>query len=382
MATSITEIPSVSWTTDEAGEVWSPGVLKHFEFDPACEPPAEEAIFEGLLAKGDLAVWIGREKHRKSNLALQLAVCAALARDFLWLRFAGERPMRVVLVDYESKSGSLHRRYGAVAEAMNLGPEERESLRQRLTILEVRRLRKAGKYFPGFPTPADSKKSKTDHTQALKFWKGLVKEYPADLYLIDPMRCFHAADENDSAIESLLASIVQHFAGATVILTHHMRKPSHGDSTPLSTDMRGWSDGARGSSAIKAHADVIICQERTQKDGDEVLHFGAFAKDVPDIEPIKLEESGNETFFWQRCAEVPTHLKLAFEALKEGGGVFRKQNDAIRCLVGSGTKSSTAYKHLGDLKKHGLLVMQDDGTLELRAPQQSVRNCTKYVSFL
>src|SRR5580700_5571229 len=54
-----------------------------FVFDPAESIPPEQPIYEGLLAKGDLAVWLGREKHRKSSVLLQFAICAAVGRPFL-----------------------------------------------------------------------------------------------------------------------------------------------------------------------------------------------------------------------------------------------------------------------------------------------------------
>lgn len=52
--------------------------LDTFVFDPDHQPADEETIFEGFLSKGDLAVWIGREKHRKTNVVQQFAICAAL----------------------------------------------------------------------------------------------------------------------------------------------------------------------------------------------------------------------------------------------------------------------------------------------------------------
>src|SRR6516165_10139377 len=85
-------------------------VWARYIFDVSARIPLEQSIYEGLLAKGDLAVWLGREKHRKSNVLLQLAICAALARPFLHFRFCPEKPLKVVLLDYESRSQSLKQR--------------------------------------------------------------------------------------------------------------------------------------------------------------------------------------------------------------------------------------------------------------------------------
>src|SRR6266849_5107631 len=65
----------------KAGQ-WEP-----FVFNPTAPIPPEQPIYEGLLAKGDLAIWLGREKHRKSSVLLQFAICAALGRPFLHFSF-------------------------------------------------------------------------------------------------------------------------------------------------------------------------------------------------------------------------------------------------------------------------------------------------------
>src|SRR5579863_8298907 len=56
--------------------------LESFVFDPAAEVEHDQKLYDGLLYLGDLVVWLGREKHRKSNLILQFTICAALGRDF------------------------------------------------------------------------------------------------------------------------------------------------------------------------------------------------------------------------------------------------------------------------------------------------------------
>src|SRR6516164_8257987 len=62
-------------------------------FDPDVEPPADKPLYGDFISAGDLVLWLGREKNRKTNVLLQLAICAALGRDFLTLRFAGREPL-------------------------------------------------------------------------------------------------------------------------------------------------------------------------------------------------------------------------------------------------------------------------------------------------
>jgi len=175
----------------------------------------------------------------------------------------------------------------------------------------------------------------------------------------------HAQDENDSLVELLLSRIRQVFRGAAVIVSHHMRKRNTQEShdIELKEDMRLWSDGARGSVAIKAHADVIVCQEREidKASGVEVVHLGAFLKDGADIGPLPLWESDTESFFWEVSPEVPTRLLKAFEALNKAGGQFADKSSAAKVLEQDGVPRSTAFRHLKDLMDGGHVVKGSGG---------------------
>ena len=116
------------------------GFLDPYIFDPEASAPAEERLYAGWISKGDLCVWIGREKHRKTNVVLQCAICMALGRDFLNLRFAAARPLKLVIVDYESKHGMLKQRYDAICAAMKLTEEEHGLLKKKPTNREGERV--------------------------------------------------------------------------------------------------------------------------------------------------------------------------------------------------------------------------------------------------
>jgi hypothetical protein len=157
----------------------------------------------------------------------------------------------------------------------------------------VRKVRQNGLSFERFPKTEQDKRG-------LSFWTQLIKEKPADLYLIDPMRCFHIGRENDSEIEVLLEQVRRFFGSAAVIISHHVRKQSHKqgeDRVSLSVPgiMREWSDGARGSCAIKAHADVIVCQERKMEGEAEIVYFGAFTD--PTLSPCHSLEARKGPFY-------------------------------------------------------------------------------------
>jgi len=343
-------------------QMLSASKLGEYFFEPTAEPEPDQQIYAGLLARSDLAVWLGREKHRKSNVILQLAICAALGRDFLGFRFVAEKPLRVTLIDFESKSGSLKQRYDGIAAAMELDEQAQQLLRENLHILEVKRIRKAGHIFPKFPLPGKGKNREAD----LNFWRDLVVHNPADLYIIDPLRTLHSADENDSTIEALLTEMQRIFGQAAVILCHHMRKSGENACT-LSQDMRTWSDGARGSSAIKAHTDTIVLQERTENGkGEEVVYLGAFLKDGADVNPFPVIETDHQSFFWVMKREVPEKLDSACQALV--GGKYKNKGQAAAAIQKqTGVGRATAWRHLDELIRLNIVIEDSDGFISTGA---------------
>src|SRR5258708_7269927 len=114
--------------------------LAPYIFKTDAELPKERVFYEGLLTEGDFAIWLGREKHRKTNLLLQFAICAALGRSFLNFEFVPSQPLKVVVLDYETKTHSLKRRYDAICTAMELTEGDLRVLNENLEIVEVRKM--------------------------------------------------------------------------------------------------------------------------------------------------------------------------------------------------------------------------------------------------
>jgi hypothetical protein len=328
-------------------------------FNPSARPDPIHPIFEGFLAADELAVWIGREKDRKSTVVLNCAVCAALGRDFLGFRFVSSRPQRVVMFDYESKDGSIHRRYSAICDAMNLTSENRTTLANNLHIVELRKLIHDGTVVPYINTP-----------EGVAFWQSAVHDHPADLYVVDPLRCFHGLDENNSgAMAEMLARIRRVFRSGVIVPQHMVKRPqSKKDNIRLKDDMRLWSDGCRGSGAIKAQADVILCQEflghSLSDSGEDTVWFGVIMKDAADIDPMALEESAEESFLWQPLRELPAELRNAMQQLRASGS-WRNKSEAAGVLIGAGWKRATAFLHVKNLIHRGALQTRADGGVEV-----------------
>jgi hypothetical protein len=253
-----------------------------------------------------------------------------------------------------------------VTAAMKLSLSEVERLRSNLRIIEMRKAFRYGLKFARFPVkPERGDLGEFEHAETE--WRSFVRQMNADLYIIDPMRCMHAQAENDSAIEALLTRVHQFFGDAAVVVSHHLRKRNRKrtDQVKLKEDMRMWADEARGSGAITAHADVIVCQEREVESGVELLHLGAYLRDGADVEPMVLRETCSESFLWEIAPDIPLELTLCLDALRDAGGSFQSRTDAVAILQQSlGSGRSTGFTRLNDLFKRGLVV-ENDGVVRL-----------------
>jgi hypothetical protein len=327
-------------------------------FNPTAEPSPAQVIFRGFLAKDELAVWIGHEKCFKTTAVLNLCICAALGRDFLGFQYVAPQPIRVVMFDYESQDNSIHRRYDAICDAIKLSDGDRDRLRENLKIIELRKIIHEGQVIP-----------RIDNRQhGEEFWRRAVADHPADLYVIDPMRCLHGGAENDSTIETTLGDIRRIFH-STIIIPHHMTKQSRNpkDNVRLVADMRLWSDGCRGSGAIKGHSDVIVCQDRVKEDDADVVYLGAFMKDAGDVDPMPLEESAPDSFLWVPRTKLPEKLHTALDMLRKTDIPSWPSRAAVAgTLMSQGVKRATAFRHVKALIERKCLCEVNVGGFDVR----------------
>jgi hypothetical protein len=98
------------------------------------------------------------------------------------------------------------------------------------------------------------------------------------------------------------------------------------------------------------------CQERVIEGETEVVYLGAFLKDGADIEPIPLEETGNESFLFKPSAHVPTHLRSAYDTLKRHAHFADKSAAATVLQAELAVGRSTAFRHVSQLAERGHFV--------------------------
>ena len=120
-----------------------------------------------------------------------------MGRDFLNFQCKAPGPLQVVYVDYQTRTKSLKQRYEAICRALGFTEVEQWFLKENLRIIEVRKALRQGDCFPRFPVKAKS----PDEKNSLVWWQEFVKKHPADLYILDPLRCVHSQDENDSLMK-------------------------------------------------------------------------------------------------------------------------------------------------------------------------------------
>jgi len=303
-----------------------------------------------------LCVWLGKEKCRKSNFIVQFAICAALGRDFLGLKFKARRPLDVVILDFESPTDDLLFRTSAIESDLDLSDEDSEDLWENLRIVELRRMQESGEWVPKFSARGEANER----------WCEIVSSYKPDIWIVDPLRSFHGYDENKSSVmENLLTEMRNLFKPAALVTPHHLRKVDRKSAVSLKEDMRSWSDGARGSGAIKAHADVIVGQERRfDTVGNEIVDFAAYMKGGGDIQPFSLMESGPMSFWWNPLkSEISAPLKKALQAL--GSALWTRTQAIQQIQTISGASQATAYRQFNEMVRLDL-VMNEKGVFKVR----------------
>jgi energy-coupling factor transporter ATP-binding protein EcfA2 len=334
------------------------GLLHAATFDfPQSSITNFNVVIEGLIGEGDLILWAGYEKHRKSTLVLQACVCIATGHHFLG--FNVPQPRKVLYIDMESSDALLARRW--------------ESIRALLTEHQVNRIKENLQIVQGRKLLAQGVSLSIDGRGRVTL-AGLIESSQAEVIVLDPLRVLHSADEDRSSqMVQVLTEIRRLARHRTVIVVHHCRKRqlSTKASIHLKDDPYLWSDNIRGSNVLKAHADGIVLQELVpDKERDELLYFAAILKDAPNIPPIPLVESSGSPFWHERLAEQSPEdaEQLLSEKDRAILGVAREllqgpkvipQTLLVNELVARGLCSrATAYRAMGRLGRLGLLAVE------------------------
>ncbi|SAL82715.1 Regulatory protein RepA [Caballeronia choica] len=231
------------------------------------QPPALDYVLPGLLA-GTVGLLVAPGAMGKTTLLTQLAcdiaagapVGGGILTSGL-LNPAGERV--VFFLAEESKAIMHHRLQAALAGVATMPAfqtkSSRDCLAERLaTNLCIYPLAGSGQRLHC----VDGDGSVTDELKAM-----LGACEGARLVIIDPLRRFHAGEENDSAHMSTVVSAVEYLArrtGAAVILSHHANRSSvaigTGDQASAARGSSALTDGVRWQANLSSVSDRMALQ--------------------------------------------------------------------------------------------------------------------------
>lgn len=190
-------------------------------------PPLDPEIIGGILRRGQRMLIAGGSKTSKSFLALELAVSAALGRE--WLDTYPCRAGRVLYINGEISRASFDRRIAVMIERMKISPED---LRGKLAVLTARGV----------------------EITVAQLAERISRSGGFELIVIDPIYTLgDVTDENNaSEVRKFLTEIGQLSAetGAAVVCIHHHAKGQQGGKKSI--------DRASGSGVFGRWFDAVV----------------------------------------------------------------------------------------------------------------------------
>lgn len=206
------------------------------------KPQPLDQVLPGLLA-GTVGMLAGPGGIGKTMLELQVAVAMATGTPACGALYRFSAPAPVVLVAAEEDARVLSYRLHAIAHTLFS-----QSARFAVTISYeefLARLQANLRLFAGTSQGLTLLNREWSHTPRVKELAEAAQK--ARLVMVDPLRQFHACDENDSGAMNEVILALRHVAaqsGAAVVFAHHATKAA---TSAGQGDVAG---AARGSSAL------------------------------------------------------------------------------------------------------------------------------------
>ncbi len=328
-------------------------------YDPHQTYAQREWVADGLLARRSMHLWIGPEKQLKSMLALLLAMCIACGKAFFG--FHVHKARRVVYFDAENPTEEIDLRYKGLLSRFT--PEEQALIEQNLVIIRGR--------DQTYQETTDIEVSNTS------FWEGLIRNYPAEVYILDALQTLHSANEISNREMKNVVLKLRRYCGSEscLIILHHTRKRDDAEiarnrknaPTLRRLGARRWSEKCLGAGALKRLVEVIICQELLEErdpDTDELtewtVDFQAFGRIIPDTPLLQFKPDGEYGFALVRALYGTKPYSL--EKLREARGPWPSKNAAAKVL---GLSRSQANIHIQELIQKQWLYVAPDGSVHL-----------------
>lgn len=343
----------------------------------ASEPPPQRYVVSGMLPEPIAAAIVAPGQTGKSFWMMQLAACVASGVPFMGQVIP--QPGSVLMLGAEDDGDELSRRLHAIAREY-----EWDGCRLDPAIL--------GERFYAFPLVGQDNRLVKDGERI----EGKIQEIidtaraipDLRLIMLDPVSRFRAGEENSNDDNTRFAEVLESIrdqTGVTVLVAHHSRKGSNGDSVD---DMRGgsaFSDAVRFvatlSSPNEERAKLLgmawedarnMVRYRVVKSNYRVdLHehwmrrgMGGVLKptEAPDAMPSKAEAKGEERYL----ATLPKLRTLVRERDEAGEPLTR---GALRKYAGQAGMFGVGDQSLRGITERaieeGEIYIREHGTLHL-----------------
>lgn len=343
----------------------------------AVEPPPQRYVVEGMLPDPAAVAIAAPGSTGKSFWMMQLAACVTTGVPFMGQ--AIPEPGAVLMLTAEDDADELSRRLHAIAR-------EYEWDGDRLDPALV-----GERFYPFSLVGKDNRLVKDGERQHGKIQEiiDLAAAIPdLRLIILDPVSRFRAGEENSNDDNTRFAEVLEYIrdqAGVTVLVAHHSRKGSSGDSVD---DMRG---GSALSDALRFVATLATPNDERAKllgiapeDARNMVRYrvvksnyridmheqwmrrgiGGVLKptEAPEAAPSKAEAKGEERYI----ATLPKLRSLIREKDEAGEPLTRR---ALRNYAGQAGMFGVGETSLRGITERaieeGEIFLRDDGTLHL-----------------
>lgn len=298
----------------------------------------KEWLIEKLIFKGDSVLFVGDAKAGKS-LLIQEAICAISSGGVFLQKYQCCEPQKVCYVQDEGELRDTQSRIKRLSKETPINLDN---------------------FFCYYTEPLELQNS----SKAFEFMEIVFKTCgKIDVLIIDCLyQAFRGSLKDDEVIRQLLGNIrlIKAFFGCTLIIVHHMRKPS---TDPNSNDDQNNGDNATfGSAFLKAWPDHLLLLKH-QKNSD-IRKLTCTTQRSGEIETsVDLLLCQPDPLFWKTLDEIPKGI--VYDKAKESivsflNSTHNNASHSSEIQKNCGIPKSTFYVLEKELR--GLKQIWKDGT--------------------
>lgn len=273
------------------------------------EFPPKEWLIEGLIFKGDSVLLVGDAKSGKS-LLIQDAICAMTSGGIFLKKYQCCEPQKICYVQLEGELGDTQSRIKRLSKETPINLDN---------------------FFCYYAQPQQLQNAK----EAWKFMEDVhfVCGNPNVLIIDCLYQAFKGSLKDDEIIREFIGNIrlIKAFFQCTIIILHHMRKPTI-DMVTMK-EVGTTDDSTFGSAFLKAWPDHLLLLKH-QKNSD-VRKLTCTTQRSGEIEAeINLVLNQPDPLFWKTLDEIPK------------GIVYDKAKDSVVSYINATSSNSARAKDI------------------------------------